>query len=93
MFGFPEPFAKLIAFLIRTATGATFVIKVKDLSKNYKVGIPINTNSIIPNYAGCIYEVHNSYGMNSSHIENTLGKYMNNPDLFFLSKCRNLNLK
>lgn len=68
----------------RTLLSAPEWIKVKDLSKNYKVGIPINTNSIIPNYAGCIYAVHNSYGMNSSHIENTLGKRINNPDFWWI---------
>ena len=44
LFGFPEPFSYLIAFLINTATGGTFVIKVNDLSE-YTV---ITTGIIIP---------------------------------------------
>ena len=44
LFGFPEPFSNLIAFLINTATGGTFVINVNDLSE-YTV---ITTGIIIP---------------------------------------------
>lgn len=59
-------------------------VKVKDLTTDYKVGIPINTNAIIPNYSGCVYEVHNGYGMVSSHIQSTLSQFMDNPDFWWI---------
>lgn len=59
-------------------------LKVKDLTSEYRVGIPINCNSVIPNYLGCVYENHNTYGMSNSHIENTLGSLMSNSDFWWV---------
>lgn len=58
--------------------------KVSELSTDYKVGIPINTNSIIPKYEGCVYETRNGYGLSNSYIENTLSVYMDNSDFWWL---------
>lgn len=59
-------------------------IKVRDLTTDYKVGIPINTESIVPEWNGCEYETRNGYGRTSSYIQNDLSKYMNNQDFWWL---------
>lgn len=59
-------------------------LKVSELSNEYRVGIPINNESIIPEYHGCVYETRNSYGITTSHIENMLGPYMGNPDFWWM---------
>lgn len=59
-------------------------IKAKDLTKEYRVGIPINTNSIIPEWNGCVYYTKNLYGITSSRIVNNYSKYMSDPDFWWL---------
>ena len=59
-------------------------LKVKNLNNEYKVGIPINTESKIPKWNGCVYEKHNSYGITNSHVENNLSKYLDKSDFWWL---------
>lgn len=59
-------------------------VEAENLSTEYKVGIPINKNSIIPNWQGCVKETRNKYGLTNSYIVNDLGKYMSNEDFWWL---------
>lgn len=59
-------------------------IKADELSTDYKVGIPINNNSIIPKWNGTIYNKCNNYGVYHSYRENTLSQYMDNEDFWWL---------
>lgn len=59
-------------------------IRVKDLTTEYKVGIPINTESIIPKWDGCVYETKNQYGRTNSHISNNYGKCMKDGDFWWV---------
>lgn len=59
-------------------------IKVKDLNTSYKVGIPINTESIIPIWNGCVYETRNCRGLTKTMVKNTLNIFMNNPKFWWI---------
>ena len=59
-------------------------VKAKDLTTDYKVGIPINGESKIPQWHGCMYETKNSYGRTRSWIKNDLGKFMDNRDFWWV---------
>lgn len=59
-------------------------VKAEELTTNYRVGIPINTESIIPKWDGIIKYTYNQYGKTRSEIVNTLDKYMDNPDFWWL---------
>lgn len=59
-------------------------INAENLTNDYKVGIPINRNSIIPKWEGCVYYTKNKYGITNSWIENNLEKYMDNEDFWWL---------
>lgn len=53
------------------------------LTTDYRVGIPINTNSIIPKWEGCVREWHNQFGRTRSEIVNNLSPLMDNPDFWY----------
>ena len=59
-------------------------INAENLSNEYKVGIPINQNSIIPEWNGSVYSTANGYGVTNSWIENTLNQYLGNKDFWWL---------
>lgn len=59
-------------------------INAENLTSEYKVGIPINTKSEIPVWNGIVKCTSNTYGVNNSWIENTLEKYMDNLDFWWL---------
>lgn len=59
-------------------------VKVSELTTDYKVGIPINTESVIPTWNGCVYAKCNGFGLVSSKIQNTLGKFMDNADFWWV---------
>lgn len=59
-------------------------IKAEDLTCDYRVGIPINNKSVIPKWDGIVKYIYNQYGITKSWIENTLFKYMDNPDFWWL---------
>ena len=59
-------------------------IKAEDLSNEYKVGIPINTNSIVPKWNGVVISRANQNGVYESHIVNTLNQYMDNEKFWWL---------
>lgn len=59
-------------------------VNAEDLTTDYKVGIPINSESIIPKWNGTIYYTANSYGITNSWVINELDKYMDNKDFWWL---------
>lgn len=59
-------------------------VKAENLTSEYRVGIPINTESIIPKWNGTVMYLHNQYGLTKSEIQNTLDKYMDNGDFWWL---------
>jgi len=59
-------------------------VKAEDLSNEYKVGIPINTNNIIPKWDGVVISRANKSGVYESHVENTLEIFMNNESFWWI---------
>lgn len=59
-------------------------VEAEYLSNEYRVGIPINTQSVIPEWNGTIKYRYNTYGKTNSWIENTLSQYMNNEDFWWI---------
>ena len=59
-------------------------IKAKNLTNEYKVGIPINQESIIPNWEGSVINMANNSGVYKSYIKKDLQKYMGSPDFWWL---------
>lgn len=59
-------------------------VKAEDLTPDYKVAIPINTKSVIPIWNGCIRTTANPYGITNAWIENSLSKYMDNSDFWWI---------
>ena len=57
--------------------------KIEDLTTDYKVGVRINQNAIIPKWNGTVYYRYNGYGITSSWIENKLGILMDNPEFWW----------
>lgn len=58
-------------------------LKAEELSNDYKVGVRINQNSIIPKWNGTIYYTHNSYGITSSWVVNKLAKFMDDSEFWW----------
>lgn len=59
-------------------------VNAENLTNEYRVGIPINNNSIIPNWEGVVKYRYNLYGKTSSWIENNLSKYLDKEDFWWL---------
>ncbi|MBQ7439766.1 MAG: hypothetical protein IJV28_07315 [Paludibacteraceae bacterium] len=59
-------------------------VKAENLTSEYRVGIRINQNEIIPKWDGCVYSNHNSYGVTNSWVENELSQYLDNGDFWWL---------
>lgn len=59
-------------------------VKAEDLTPDYRVGIPINTQSVVPKWNGIVKYIHNQYGITKSWVENTLSEYMDNSDFWWL---------
>jgi hypothetical protein len=57
---------------------------VKDLDTTYRVGIPINQESKLPQYDGTVYYKTNGYGKTHSYIVNTIGELLNNGNFWWL---------
>ena len=57
--------------------------RVEDLTTDYKVGVRINQNAIIPQWNGTVYYRHNSYGITGSWVENKLAPLMDNEDFWW----------
>lgn len=59
-------------------------IKAKDLTTEYRVGIPINNNSKIPIWDGFIKECKNQKGLFKSELRNELGRLMGDKDFWWM---------
>lgn len=59
-------------------------IDAEKLSTEYRVGIPINTNAIIPVWDGFVRQYCNSYGPTKCEIINTLNPLMSCPDFWWV---------
>lgn len=57
--------------------------RVEDLTTDYKVGVRINQNAIIPKWNGTVYYRRNSYGITGSWVENKLAPLMENEDFWW----------
>lgn len=59
-------------------------VEAKDLTTDYRVGIPINKNSKIPKWDGFVREYHNCYGITKSEIINTLDPLMGSKNFWWV---------
>ncbi|WP_367567247.1 DNA cytosine methyltransferase [Lacrimispora sp.] len=59
-------------------------IKAEELTTEYRVGIPINSEAEIPEWNGTIKYTCNQYGINNSWIENSLSQYLEKKDFWWL---------
>lgn len=59
-------------------------VPVKNLTNEYRVGIPINTNSIIPEWKGVVLSTANGRVVSTSKIVCEYNKYMGNADFWWL---------
>lgn len=59
-------------------------IKAEDLTSEYRVGVRVNQKEIIPEWDGCVYSTHNSYGITASWRENELSQYLDNGDFWWI---------
>lgn len=68
----------------RVTLGEAEWVKAEELSNEYKVGIPINSESIVPTWNGTVKEVHNQYGITTAIYVNELGRLMSNEDFWWV---------
>lgn len=59
-------------------------INAENLTTEYRVGIPINTNEIIPKWDGVVKKYCNTYGPTRCEIVNTLSPLMSNSDFWWV---------
>lgn len=59
-------------------------VNAEDLTTEYRIGIPINTNAIIPEWDGSIREYRNAYGPTRCELINELSKVMDSPDFWWI---------
>lgn len=59
-------------------------VEAKDLSKDYKVGIPINSESVVPTWGGIVKETHNQYGITTATHVSEIGHLMSDADFWWV---------
>lgn len=59
-------------------------VNAENLTNEYRVGIPINRESVIPKWDGVVKYTANGSGITRQWIENKLGHLMDNPDFWWL---------
>ena len=57
-------------------------VNAEDLTTEYRVGIPINTNAIIPEWGGAVRTWCNKYGPTRTELVDTLSSYMDRADFW-----------
>lgn len=59
-------------------------INAEDLTSEYRVGIPINSNAVIPKWDGVVYNTNSINGYKKGDTKNELSKYLNTEEFWWL---------
>jgi DNA (cytosine-5)-methyltransferase 1 len=68
----------------RMTLGEPEWVEAQNLSKDYKVCVPINTESVIPTWDGTVKETHNQYGITTATYVNELNPLMGDEDFWWV---------
>lgn len=60
------------------------LIPANELTNDYRVAVPINKESILPIWRGVEKTTMNGRGITNRWVENTLGRYMDNEDFWWI---------